>query len=107
MRTSSGSSRSRLVLLLSALLLPIMPLSAQEPGRIVGRVVDAEQGNPISGAELEVVGAGITAVSAVDGRFALQDVPVGPVSIRVRMLGFAPKVVTGLAVKSGKTIAQD
>jgi hypothetical protein len=107
MRTSPGSNRFRLVLTLSALLLPIMPLSAQDTGRIVGRVVDADQGNPIAGAELEVVGEAITAVSAVDGRFALQGVPVGPVSIRVRMLGFAPKVVTGLAVKSGKTIAQD
>ena len=107
MRTSSGSVGFRLVLALSALLLPVLPLGAQGTGRIVGRVVDADQGNPISGAELEVVGAAITAVAALDGRFALQDVPVGPVSIRVRMLGFAPKVVTGLAVTANKTIAQD
>src|SRR5918994_1227596 len=80
---------------------------AQEVGRIVGRVVDAEQGNPIAGADLEVVGAAITAITALDGRYALQDVPAGPVSIRARMLGFAPKVVTGLVAMAGKTIAQD
>jgi outer membrane receptor protein involved in Fe transport len=105
MHTISGFPLGLLTLL--ALASPIAPLSAQEPGRIVGRVVDAEQGNPIAGADLEVVGPGITAITALDGRYALQDVPAGPVSIRVRMLGFAPKVVTGLVVTAGKTIAQD
>lgn len=98
MRTSS---------LLFFLIVPFAQLAAQDAGRIVGRVVEADQGNPIAGAELEVVGAGITAITALDGRYALQDLPAGPVSIRVRMLGFAPKVVTGLVVIEGKTVAQD
>jgi outer membrane receptor protein involved in Fe transport len=89
------------------LLSPLVSIEAQDTGRIVGRVVETEQGNPIAGADLEVVGAGITAITALDGRYALQDVPVGPVSIRVRMLGFAPKVITGLIAMAGKTIAQD
>ena len=53
-------------------------------------MVEANQGTPIAGAELEVVGLGITAVAALDGRYALDDVPAGPMSVRVRMLGFAP-----------------
>jgi outer membrane receptor protein involved in Fe transport len=82
-------------------------LSAQENGRIVGRVVDSEQGSPVAGAQLEVLGTTLTAVSALDGRYAFQVVPAGPVSIRVRMIGFAPKVVTSVVVPAGKTIAQD
>ncbi|MGZ8391212.1 MAG: TonB-dependent receptor domain-containing protein [Gemmatimonadales bacterium] len=105
MHTFSGFRLCLLAVLL--LVAPVASLSAQVTGRIVGRVVDASQGYPIAGADLEVVGAAITAVTALDGRFALQDVPVGPVSIRVRMLGFAPKVVTGLVVAAGKTVAQD
>ncbi len=102
------SRRSVVVLLrLLPLFLPLVPLSAQDTGRIVGRVVEAEQGNPISGAELEVVGAGIRDISALDGRYALQSVPAGPVSIRVRMIGFAPKQVTGILVPAGGTAAQD
>ena len=109
MRISSGGGHVALRRILFALIVPLAPLTAQqqEAGRIVGRVVGAGQGNPIAGAELEVVGAAITSISALDGRYALQDVPAGPVSVRVRMLGFAPKVVTGLVVTAGKTLAQD
>ncbi|MDQ3222188.1 MAG: carboxypeptidase-like regulatory domain-containing protein, partial [Gemmatimonadota bacterium] len=105
MHTISGFRLSLLAAF--ALASPIGSLGAQENGRIVGRVVDAGQGNPIAGADLEVVGAAITAITALDGRYALEDVPAGPVSVRVRMLGFAPKVVTGLVVTAGKTVAQD
>ena len=106
MRTASRFGRLGLLLVLPTLL-TVAPLAAQEPGRIVGRVVDAEQGSPIAGAQLEVVGTAITAIAVLDGRYALQPVPAGPVSIRVRMIGFAPKVVTGVVSPAGGTTAQD
>ncbi|HET6837281.1 MAG TPA: TonB-dependent receptor, partial [Gemmatimonadales bacterium] len=82
-------------------------LQAQTPGRIVGRVVDAEQGNPLSGATVEVIGTQLTTVTALDGRYAFQNVPSGLTSVRVRMIGFAPKVVTGVDVPSSGTAVQD
>ena len=82
-------------------------LMAQEVGRIVGRVVEAEQGSPVAGAQLEVVGTTLTAVSALDGRYAFTSVSAGPVSVRVRMIGFAPKTVTGIQVPGGGTVAQN
>ncbi len=84
-----------------------VPLAAQSTGRIIGRVVDAAQGAPIAGAQLEVVDTNIRAVSALDGRYTLQGVPAGPVSVRVRMIGYSPKVVTGVVVTSGQTAAQN
>ncbi len=83
------------------------PLVAQGNGRIVGRIVEAEQGAPVAGAQVELVEAPIRAVSALDGRYTLDGVPAGPVSVRVRMIGFAPKVVTGIVVKAGGSVAQD
>jgi hypothetical protein len=88
-------------------LLALAPLAAQGTGRIIGRVVDAAQGAPIAGAQVEVVDTSIRAVSALDGRYTLQGVPAGPVSVRVRMIGFGPKTVTGILVPSGQTVAQD
>ncbi len=82
-------------------------LQAQAPGRIVGRVVDAEQGNPIAGAQVEVVGVALTTTTALDGRYAVAGVPAGPASVRVRMIGFAPKLVTGVVVPSGSSVNQD
>ncbi len=97
----------RSLVLLLALLVPLTSLSAQATGRIVGRVVDAGQGAPVSGAEVEVVDAPIHAVSAVDGRYTLTGVAAGMVAVRVRMIGFGPKVVTGIVVAAGQTVAQD
>jgi len=93
------------VLLLSTLV--ATHLAAQGSGRIVGRVVEAEQGAPIAGAQLEVVGTALHAVSALDGRYTLAGVPAGPVSVRARMIGFGPKTVTGIVVPDGGTVAQD
>jgi len=92
-----------------SLCIPLLsaPLQAQAPGRIVGRVVDAEQGNPIAGAQVEVVGVALTATTALDGRYAMAGVPAGPASVRVRMIGFAPKLVTGVVVPSGSSVNQD
>ena len=106
-RLSFGIGRLGFLLTLCTSGLSLDPLSAQETGRIVGRVVDAAQGNPIAGAELEALGTTVRVVSALDGRFALEKLPPGPASVRVRMLGFAPKVVTGIAVPSGATVAQN
>ncbi len=83
------------------------PLVAQDVGRVVGRVVDAEQGAPVAGAQIEVVESNLITTSALDGRYALNPVPAGPVAIRVRMIGFAPKVVTGVVVPAGGTAVQD
>ena len=79
-------------------LLPARAVWAQGTGRIVGRVVDAEQGQPVAGAQVDVVGTEIHAVAAVDGRYTLDHVPAGPTSVRVRMIGFGPKTVTGVVV---------
>ncbi len=82
-------------------------LSAQGTGRIVGRVVEGQQGAPLAGATVELVGIDRMTVTALDGRYAFDKVPVGPVSIRVRMIGFGPKVVTGVVVPENKAVAQD
>ena len=93
------------------LCIPLVTRSLQaqggSPGRIVGRVVESAQGNPIAGAQVEVIGTALTTSTALDGRFAIAGVPAGPTSVRVRMIGFAPKLVTSIQVPAGGTAAQD
>ena len=90
-----------------------LPAAAQAPttrtGRIVGRVLDGGTGGPIVGAVVEVVGitAPPRATSGVNGRYSMDVVPAGPVTIRVRMIGYTPKVVTGVAVLEGRVVQQD
>jgi hypothetical protein len=112
----SDERRTRFVLpLLSILILSpaagaIHSLDAQAAtGKVVGRVLDVERGSPVAGAIVEVVGlpSRITATSAVDGRYAIADVPAGEIGLRVRMIGYGPKLVTGVRVPAGGSVTQD
>ncbi|MGQ0702202.1 MAG: TonB-dependent receptor domain-containing protein [Gemmatimonadales bacterium] len=78
-----------------------------ERGRIVGTVVAAEGGVPLAGARVVVVGTTLIATTRVDGRFRLDEVPAGSVTLRVAMIGFAPKTVTGVSVIPGDVTTQD
>src|SRR5688500_216182 len=96
-------------LALALLLSVTMAAEAIPPGtgRIVGRVVEGQQGAPVAGAAVEVVGTSRSAVTAVDGRYVIEAVPAGEVSLRGRMIGYGPKVVTGVVVPDGGSVAQD
>ena len=85
------------------------PLAAQSPttGRIVGRVLDAENGAGLTDAGIQVVGTTIGTTSGVDGRFTINGVPAGTVTLTVRRIGYAPKTVTGLFLEGGKTFEQN
>ncbi len=92
-----------------ALSLVVSPLAAQSTGRVVGRVVDAEQGAPIAGAVIELVGlaAPRRTTTTIDGRYAFAEVPTGEVGVRVRMIGYGPKLVTGVKVPASGAVTQD
>ena len=72
-------------------------------------MIDAGQGTPVAGAVVEVVGATPpkTATSGIDGRYNLLGVPAGTVSIRVRLIGYTPKTVTGIGLAAGAIATQD
>ena len=81
------------VLTPSFLLLPVVlagaaPLSAQT-GTIRGEIREASAQNPIVGAQILVVGTRLGAVSDQQGNYTLTNVPLGRITVRVRMLGYS------------------
>ncbi|MEZ4411479.1 MAG: TonB-dependent receptor [Gemmatimonadales bacterium] len=100
---------SRLLPLVTILILVPTVGTAQETGRVVGRILDQALGTPIAGATVEVDSAPvpIRTTSAIDGHYSLRNVPAGPVTIRVRQIGYGPKNVKGLIVPAGATVEQD
>jgi outer membrane receptor for ferrienterochelin and colicin len=76
-------------------------------GRVIGRVVDAETGRPLPGAQVAVEGTAVLRVAGVDGRFVLTGVPAGEQTVVVRFIGYAPKSVTGIQVPEGAAVALD
>lgn len=103
------SSLPRRVVFAAALLLgttTVMAQSTPATGRIVGRVIDASTGQGITDAGVSIVGTTMGTTSGVDGRFSIPGIPAGTVTIQVRRIGFAPKVVTGLLLAAGQTLEQ-
>jgi outer membrane receptor protein involved in Fe transport len=84
-------------------------MSAQAPatGRIVGRVLDAANGSGLAAVGIQVVGTTVGTQSGQDGRFTINGVPAGTVTITVRRIGYAPKTITGIFLEAGKTVEQD
>jgi TonB-dependent receptor len=80
--------------------------SANVTGTIVGRIIDAKSGQPLSEAGVQLVGATRGVQTGLDGRFRFTAVPAGTITLQVRRLGFQPKHLTGLYLEAGKTIEQ-
>lgn len=72
------------------------PVAAQQQtngpvGTVIGQVIAANSKSPIQGAQVTVVGSTVRGGTSAEGRFILRNVPVGSRTVRVQMLGYAPK----------------
>ena len=76
-------------------------------GRITGRVLDAESGRPLVGAQISVVGSSIGSLTGVDGRFTISGAPSGSRSVTASFIGYGAKTVTGVTVPEGGTATLD
>lgn len=80
------------------------PLNAQQAtGTIRGRVIDDAQ-QPLARVTIAVGSRG--ALTTADGRYVITGVPVGPATVRARMLGYAP-VERAVTVVAGYPVAVD
>ena len=81
-------------------------------GSIAGRVVD-ERHAPLAGVDLRfdavsaVVESSAVAKTDEGGRYRLDGAPEGPLTLRVQKDGFRIRMLSGLRVDSGRTLAQD
>jgi len=93
-------------------LLIAAPVSAQTrardgKGNVVGRVLDAETGESLSGAQVVVLGTNLGSLSGVDGRYTILGVPAGTISLKVLYLGHGEKTIEGISVPAGGGVIQD
>src|SRR5438552_10128103 len=79
---------------------------ARAQGRITGTVTAAQDGRPIAGATVTVVGTNRTGSRDASGRYGIADAPSGTQQVRVRFLGFAPLTQT-VDVPAGEAVTLD
>jgi len=75
-------------------------------GIVVGRVTDARSGEPVAGANLQVSGTRLGAVTGDDGRYRIVNVPSGQRTIVVLRLGFSLNRQT-ITVTPGATVTHE
>lgn len=96
-RSARVRPRGAAILVLALMALPALavPVQAQTApsalpsGAIHGRVVDAETGDAVADVLVIAEGADRRATSDADGRFVLADVPAGPHTLVVSIVGYA------------------
>ena len=97
------SVRRTLPIAAAALLLSTS-LNAQDgPGRILGTVQATEDGSVLAGTSVEVMGTSLRTLSDDAGRYALEGVPLGTISLRFERLGYSTLTRT-VTVVDGREI---
>ena len=75
---------------------------------ISGSVVDAEARYPLMGATVQVLTVPDKVTAAdLDGRFRLEDVPLGRHALQVSFMGYEPRVLEGIVLTSGRPVVLD
>ncbi len=91
-----------LTLFMLLVLLPILTF-AQSDGRIIGRVTDAETGEPLIGANVIIVGSSFGAATDLDGNYVIMNVDAGTYEIKASFLGYQTVVTSNVQVTGGLT----
>jgi hypothetical protein len=81
-----------------------LPLVAQEPpGRLVGRVVDHENGKALAGARVTLQGTQLNAITDNVGAFTLNNAPAGEAVLEVELIGYEKRTAP-IRIRSRETI---
>ena len=67
-------------------------------GKITGKVLDAKSGDPLPGANVQVVGTMMGAATDLKGNFIILRLPPGRYSLKVSMMGYQAQIVQNVSV---------
>lgn len=69
-------------------LVVVAPASAQQTGSITGMITDRSGGQALNGVQVSVDGSSRGALTDARGRYTIQAVPAGPVTVRATFIGY-------------------
>ena len=72
-------------------------------GKIEGKVIDAETKVALIGANILIINTTKGAATNLNGKFVIENVPVGNYSLKSSFLGYTPTIKTDVIVRSGRT----
>src|SRR5690242_11913184 len=86
----------------AGLLLALLPAAgvAGTTGKLVGRVLDAANKQPLAGVNVAVPAARTGAVTDEQGRFVIVNIPAGTYEVKFNLIGRGPVTVQNAVVSS-------
>ena len=79
-------------------------LLAEGTGIIRGTVTDSSNNEPLVGANVLIVGTSIGTAADIDGKFTIQNIPVGKYSLKVIYVGYKKSIQTVIVTSDSTTI---
>ncbi len=79
-------------------------LLAEGTGIIRGTVTDSSNNVPLVGANVLIVGTSIGTAADIDGKFTIQNIPVGKYSLKVIYVGYKKSIQTVIVTSDSTTI---
>lgn len=90
--TSSRKKSLALTVLLFVLTMLSFDAFAQSTGTLNGKIIDAETGEPLLGAALQVQGTKFYAISDIDGNYRIDGLPEGSLTVECSYLSYKTQI---------------
>ena len=74
--------------LVTAFLLVVPSIGAQQGGTVTGRVLDSRSGQPVAAAQVFISALDVGGLTQQNGRYLLQNIPAGTHTLSVTRIGF-------------------
>lgn len=78
---------------------PATPISPEKAGKVTGKIIDEETGQPVIGATIRIAGTGTT--TGIDGSFSLA-LPGGSYTATVSNIGYGTKEINEITIKDNQ-----
>ena len=98
---------SRAALLALSVILAAGSVRAGTTGKIAGRVIDRETGEPLVGANVVVLETELGAAADLNGQYTILHVPPGSYSVQVKMMGYTWMTMNDVRVQIDQTSRAD
>lgn len=80
-----------------------MIFAQSKVGKISGRVIDANNGEPIIGANVLIEGTNIGSATDLDGKFEIKNIPAGTYNLQISYISYASARIENLKIEEEKT----
>ncbi len=72
-------------------------------GKVAGKVLDAQTGEPLVGVNVMLVGTTLGASSDIEGEYFILNIPPGTYTVKASAVGYSPVTVTAVRVTADQT----